>query len=115
MFISNVDGDGLLSYFDRGVHVLWFQSLPFISGLLCCFTSDVSISLTRQFILVLELCKVLAMPDHRPHAPYVGVPKWERRMVIISSLAYFRNPLRAVAKIIIFNWDYHFPLLNAIC
>ena len=28
MFISNVDGDGLLSYFDRGVHVLWFQSLP---------------------------------------------------------------------------------------
>ena len=23
-----VYGDGLLSYFDRGVHVLWFQSLP---------------------------------------------------------------------------------------
>ena len=28
MFISNVDGDGLLSYFYRGVHVLWLQSLP---------------------------------------------------------------------------------------
>ena len=28
IFISNVDGDGLLSYFDRGVHVLWLQSLP---------------------------------------------------------------------------------------
>ena len=54
MFIFDVDGDGLLSYFDRGVHVLWFQSLPYLSGLLCCFTNDVSISLTRQFILVFE-------------------------------------------------------------
>ena len=54
MFISDVDGDGLLSYFYRGVHVLWFQSLPFLSGLLCCFTNNVSISLTRQFILLFE-------------------------------------------------------------
>ena len=37
----------------------------------------------------LSNCKVLAMPDHRPHAPYVDVPKWERRMVIVSSLALF--------------------------
>ena len=81
-----VDGDGLLSYFDRRVHVLWLQSLPYLSGLLCCFTNDVSISLIRQFILVLELCKVLAMPDHRPHAPYVGVPKWERRSVLLWRL-----------------------------
>ena len=27
MFISNVNGDGLLSYFDPVVHVLWLQSL----------------------------------------------------------------------------------------
>ena len=59
-----------------------------LSGLLCCFTNNASISLTRQFILVLELSKVFAMPVHRPHTPYVDVPKWERREVIISSLAF---------------------------
>ena len=31
-----------------------------------------------------------------------------------SGVCLFRNPLRAVAKIIIFNWDYHLPLLIAI-
>ena len=35
---------------------------------------------------VLPLVVVLAMPDHRPHAPYVDVPKWERRGS--SSLAF---------------------------
>ena len=60
-------------------------------------------------------CKVLTMPDHRPHAHYVDAPKWERRWVVLfSGVCLFRNPLRAVAKIIIFNWDYHFPLLSAI-
>ena len=39
-------------------------------------------------------CKVLAMPDHRPHAPYVDVPKWERRWVIISSLAFVYLEIR---------------------
>ena len=95
----NVAEHGLLSYFDRGVHVLWLQSLPFISGLLCCFTNIASISLTRQFILMFEWCKVLAMPVHRPHAPYVDVPKWERKMVIISSLAFVYETDNRIAKI----------------
>ena len=77
------------------VNLLWVQLLPFLSGLLCCFTNIASISLTRQFILMLELCKVLAMPVHRPHAPYVGVPKWERRGVdICSSLAFVYLEIR---------------------
>ena len=43
---------------------------------------------------VLPLVVVLAMPDHRPHAPYVDVPKWERRWVIISSLAFVYLEIR---------------------
>ena len=35
---------------------------------------------------VLPLVVVLAMPDHRPHAPYVDVPKWERRRVLLWRL-----------------------------
>ena len=52
---------------------------------------------------VLPLVVVLAMPDHRPHAPYVDVPKWERRMIVLFyGICLFRNPLRAVAKTVIF-------------
>ena len=48
---------------------------------------------------MLELCKALAMPVHRPHAPYVDVPKWERKMVIISSLAFVYETDNRIAKI----------------
>ena len=48
---------------------------------------------------VLPLVVVLALPDHRPHAPYVDVPKWERRGVdICSSLALFMKPIIALRK-----------------
>ena len=79
MFISNVDGDGLLSIFKARVHRLWVQSLPF------CLVYYVALPTLQAFHLLDSLssclsdCKVLAMPVHRPHAPYVGVPKWERR------------------------------------
>ena len=68
-------------YLQNSILVLIVVSILF--GLLCCFTNIESISLTRQFILMLELYKVLAMPVHRPHAPYVGVPKLERRRVLL--------------------------------
>ena len=96
MFIFYVDGDGLLSIYTARVYVLQLQSLPYLSGLLCCFTNDVIISLIQQFILVFELCKVLAMPNHRPHTPYVGVPKWERRNVLLWRL--FMKPIITLRK-----------------
>ena len=54
---------------------------------------------------VLPLVVVLAMPDHRPHAPYVDVPKWERRWVIISSLAILKADNR-ITKIgfLFYSW-----------
>ena len=45
---------------------------------------------------VLPLVVVLAMPDHRPHAPYVDVPKWERREVLLWRL--FMKPIIALRK-----------------
>lgn len=67
-------------------------SLPFLSSLLCYFTNDVSISLTRHlgqstFPSFADVrVKFFTMPDHRPYAPYVDVPKWERMGVLIWRL-----------------------------
>ena len=48
MFISDVDGDGLLSYFDRGVHVLWLQSLPLTYA---CFAHNFGLCVESAYVM----------------------------------------------------------------
>ena len=46
------------------------------------------------------------MPDHRPHAPYVGVPKWERRSVVFFSGVCLRTDKRnAEIRFLFYSWQ----------
>ena len=101
MFIFDVDGDGLLDTYYSSRQPIMVSVITILVWLIVLlpqhckpFTHSVYTITKIDDYRVLPLVVVLAMPDHRPHAPYVDVPKWERRMVIISYLAFVYLEIR---------------------